>query len=621
MTRSRRAALLGLVLGVLVSVCLYPRPASSCVGPSYGCQYEIGKASAALIAAKLKAWQRCYNAVLGGKTCKVAARDEALAEAEAAFHAAIEEHCTEPGLSPADLGFVGNCPEPCSTIEIDGYPAVGTCLACLQEHSVDAILDDEYGARPPALPTNGPLGDEPLACQRAIAKAGVGFANGTAKALRKCENFVALSDPSEVCPTESIESKRTALAATVGDRMDRCVDFSGVEACGDDLVSATDCVVAGHEQQIDDVFRAAYPSFPLGAPNAVIFSPEEGEDLEDGGLVFVGEEHGRSDIADVIVELNSQVVGTLADANPYFGGTLFAIPVNASGIAPGDAVLSVTLAATKGSKKNEKGKKTEKNVKIVPKKTPAPAPAPPAATPLPPGGCQCGVSMSVNEDQNASTAATQGPPRHEGQGLANVQLGPVSFERTEKDDKQKEEKRVAAFWRSQIEAAIEGDFTKCVRKQHSNWTNVYEYGKVTDTEHKMTAKVEVPFKNVGENGFKVTEDTREEAPTIVDTIKWAFEQGAINRPKVFKGNTITKVSSRGHYEAIVNSNVQGGKSCKCVWNIEFTKTVGKDEFAVAASFVTGALPPGVPANPGIPAGAKCRSKSTPWATTGTGTFE
>ncbi len=175
-------------------------------------------------------------------------------------------------------------------------------------------------------------------------------------------------------------------------------------------------------------------------------------------------------------------------------------------------------------------------------------------------------------------------------------------------------------WVFEAEATIVGPPQLCIEGQRVNGTMTAGYPPAAPVVSNKTAGGSAfPFRPppavapVGNDDYTKPGTFKTHAAGL---IRWIDGPGLYGLPTVRGGNRLRSVDVRGHFEAVVNSNSATGSSCKCVWNIEYTKAYpaggGAGTFTPVANAGTGV--PG-----GVPAGMVCRTRAMPWPT-GTGTF-
>ncbi len=273
------------------------------------CRAAIIKSTAAFVQARAKALQSCEQAKLGGKlalgivctaepktSARLAKAREKLATGIAKACGGDDKTCGTGGDDDlAAIGWnVGTCPDfetgDC-TNPITTCADIPTCLACVNEGTVDQAIGLYYGALTPTDPKTKDKTEKALRkCQAAIGKATTAFFAGKSKTLAKCWSAVNKAG-SGACPdaaaSAAIDAARAKQAATVRKAcagLDKapgtaddfgpaavgfpaaCQDVApvGAASCGGavatltDLVACVDCVT---RFSVDCADRVAVPAF------------------------------------------------------------------------------------------------------------------------------------------------------------------------------------------------------------------------------------------------------------------------------------------------------------------------------------------------------------------------
>src|SRR5690242_3456481 len=174
------------------------------------CQREIAKSTAKFVQAKMKALQKCNDAVVLGSAsgpCPDGKATATITSASSKLRVAIAKKCggadracgTADDDSLASIGWdIGSCPNFESgscTNAITDCDGVSTCLLCVGEAAVDQAITLYYGA----LDTNTTDHDV-ISCQRAIGKNTAKFFAAKNRALQKCEDGVLKGTLGGPCP-------------------------------------------------------------------------------------------------------------------------------------------------------------------------------------------------------------------------------------------------------------------------------------------------------------------------------------------------------------------------------------------------------------------------------------
>jgi cysteine-rich repeat protein len=207
----RRITFLGLAL---CCVAAWSAPASA---EPTNCKREISRAGTKFVRAKMKALQKCEDAIVTGKStgpCPDAKASTAIAKATTKLQVAIGKRCGGPDASCATTGDndslasigwnLGSCPN----FENGGCNGtlthcgdVATCVACINEAAVDQAIDLYYDA---FVASSDKIIDK---CQRAIGKETAKFFDASRNARGKCEQLVLLGSISGPCPDANAASK------------------------------------------------------------------------------------------------------------------------------------------------------------------------------------------------------------------------------------------------------------------------------------------------------------------------------------------------------------------------------------------------------------------------------
>jgi hypothetical protein len=224
--------------------------ASSAGAEPVACQRAIAKSSAKFVQAKMKALEKCNDAVVLGSAsgpCPDGKASATITTARGKLRAAVAKKCggadracgTADDDSLASIGWnISSCPNFESgscTNPIADCDGVSTCLLCVGDAAVDQAIALYYGA----LDTNTTDHDV-ITCQRAIGKSTAKFFAAKTHALQKCEDGVLKGTVGGPCPdaakaapaiAKAESKKRTALCKACGGADRLC-------GGGDDLTPA-----------------------------------------------------------------------------------------------------------------------------------------------------------------------------------------------------------------------------------------------------------------------------------------------------------------------------------------------------------------------------------------------
>ena len=192
------------MLGIALAV---PRTASA---EPTACKREIARQAAKFSRAKIKALQKCEDAVVTGTSsgpCPDGKASTQIGKASAKLRAAIANRCGGGDHDCATIGdndslaSIGWNVGTCQNLENGGCNDaiatcgdVATCVLCLNEAAVDQAIGLYYDAF-----TSGPSASVEK-CQRAIGKETTKFFDAKRRALAKCEDAVLSGASSGPCP-------------------------------------------------------------------------------------------------------------------------------------------------------------------------------------------------------------------------------------------------------------------------------------------------------------------------------------------------------------------------------------------------------------------------------------
>jgi hypothetical protein len=191
------------------------------------CRRSVAGAQKRYRKAHYAAWDRCYATEARGFTCDAAARDRAVAEAEAALRDRLsggrDKACRGSDVTPVSLGHGTSCPVPCASITLFDLGDLADCTVCLADALDGDALEAAYGDRPPALPDKLPA--SAAQCQVAVAAGAASLAAKLPAAYATC---LAQGEDPATCPgaERALTGARRAVA--------RCSDSSAVPGCGAD---------------------------------------------------------------------------------------------------------------------------------------------------------------------------------------------------------------------------------------------------------------------------------------------------------------------------------------------------------------------------------------------------
>jgi len=200
--------------------------------PARRCQKAVAKAQAKLWKTYRREWQGCFDVLAEGRPCDDEARDERLAAAEAALHAALggedDKACFGNDLTPQTIGHGPVCPVPCgAAITLHSIGDLTTCTECMVDALGGAAFRSAYGAAPPALPSSL-LSGEALTCQRQLGKAALTLAEQWSAAIAACQRKQPLDPRATRRDCNAQAQKRVGKAVAKAARaFTRCEDVLG----------------------------------------------------------------------------------------------------------------------------------------------------------------------------------------------------------------------------------------------------------------------------------------------------------------------------------------------------------------------------------------------------------
>jgi len=232
-------ALLVLLLGLAAT------PASA---DPVACKRAVEQSTAKFVQAKMKALQKCNDAVVSNVSpgpCPDAKASAKIAKAETKLRTTIDGKCG--GLdhscgtggddeSLASIGWnIGTCPNfengACNNA-IANCDDVSQCLVCIGEKAVDQAIQLYYGSL-----DQGASASDVIGCQRSIGKNTGKFFAAKSKALQKCEDGVIKGTVAGPCP-DAVKAAPAIAKAESKKRAGICKACGGADrSCGggDDL--------------------------------------------------------------------------------------------------------------------------------------------------------------------------------------------------------------------------------------------------------------------------------------------------------------------------------------------------------------------------------------------------
>ena len=212
------------------------------------CKREIAKSTAKFVQAKMKALQKCNDAVTSNVSpgpCPDAKASATISKADSKLRAAVDKKCGGADHSCgtggdddslASIGWnIGACPNfesgSCNGA-IANCDDVSNCLGCVGEAAVDQAIALYYGNL-----DQGATASDVISCQRAIGKNTAKFFASKTKALQKCEDGIFKGTVTGPCP-DGVKAAPAIAKAESKKRAAICKACGGADrVCGggDDL--------------------------------------------------------------------------------------------------------------------------------------------------------------------------------------------------------------------------------------------------------------------------------------------------------------------------------------------------------------------------------------------------
>lgn len=229
-------------LTIAVAACLLAS-ATAASADAVLCQRAITGGTARFAQAKMKAMQKCEDAIVNdrGGACPDGKTTSKIVKASFKLRRAIVKACGggdancgtgSDDVSLASIGWdLGACPSfaggTCTNPIVDCGDVVD-CVQCGGDAAVDQTLALTYGDL--NLVGSGPAIER---CQRAIGKKASLFFNGALKALQRCEDGVLKGQLSGTCPSASVSASDKIARLTQNLQIGICMACGGVDQqCG-----------------------------------------------------------------------------------------------------------------------------------------------------------------------------------------------------------------------------------------------------------------------------------------------------------------------------------------------------------------------------------------------------
>lgn len=306
------------------------------------CRKEVAKHSSNYTRGKLRAMQRCLDAIadgsLGGSCPDAANAAKIQLAADRVDPTKIAMKC-----GPAVIGssFLGSA---CAgAVDADDLQA---CILSVGDTVVAGMLDRQYADDTPA----GPLPVVEAKCQKQIGAAMGKYAGGRLRALLSCRNA---QDKGRVgsCPDAKTQEKLNRLVAGVQPSIERaCANanvaaldagdaFGGTCAGSTTTAGLAACQIDEHNAQVDDVLALLADVQPVSRSTFVVIP---GTDRLR--VTLNGHDDGSNDV-DLYIRAGTQPTTATFDARSINGGMFEAIEVESP--TPGTwHVLAFDVAGT-----------------------------------------------------------------------------------------------------------------------------------------------------------------------------------------------------------------------------------------------------------------------------------
>jgi hypothetical protein len=299
MAPSTRAAL-ALVLTLVAT----PAAAQLVDRPAARCQDQIGQGGGKLKKAITGAARKCYEGLVKGNPCDLAARDAKINAAVAHYGIRVRRSCGPAVLfspPPAGLGFSGTCALETGTLEpaeqacaalpvTDGQTLAG-CLACWKLAELNELFKIGYPCVSGQVPDGSDLdcGTPPASCPTAsndincilkVAKIAERFLLAKEAALEKCLSKVIRGMIPGPCPDAKAQAVIAKFQLRVGATAQHCAALPPwwdvcPEVCSLPISTTTDmgnCVATATELITDELVCFQFPS---AATNGITCPPPD----------------------------------------------------------------------------------------------------------------------------------------------------------------------------------------------------------------------------------------------------------------------------------------------------------------------------------------------------------
>jgi hypothetical protein len=247
------------------------------------CQQAIAKGSSAFLQARVKALQKCNEAIVknGTGTCPDSKASASITKAEGKLESTIGKACggadkacggdTTGEDLPVSVGWPGTCPDfenghVCLDINIQNCGDIADCLECIAGAASDQAMTLYYGDLNLPSSSNKALNK----CQKTIGKATSSFLNSKSKALQKCWDAVLKGNATAPCPAPGDGKAAAAIAKAETKKISAiCKACGGADkACDATVVAVSAPPVVGSGGS-DDLTPAAI-GFAAQCPSVTV---------------------------------------------------------------------------------------------------------------------------------------------------------------------------------------------------------------------------------------------------------------------------------------------------------------------------------------------------------------
>ncbi len=184
-----------------------------------------------------------------------------IAKAASKLAAGAAKKCTDTGVDPASIGFLG-CVAPCEDQTLADFDDVAACLTCRAKSVVGTAVEEIYGTAPPVIPQV----EISLKCQKGIRKALLTLTKVRFKEQRACQSKDdkgSFPAPGPDCRTADIKGKIEDTQTDVNADIAAACNFVtliNLTTCDEatDVPSVRSCVANLATTTANDLFDAVY---------------------------------------------------------------------------------------------------------------------------------------------------------------------------------------------------------------------------------------------------------------------------------------------------------------------------------------------------------------------------